>query len=90
MAFGELPLVIVLPLSKPSDELLDSLKKGPIALEVEQMWKMLGFNGPAVQVQDAEGRPIAIGLEDLLGGLDNKLAENKERRESQVGSTRKS
>jgi len=70
--------LIVLPLSKPSDELLDSIKKGPIALEVDQMWKMLGFNGPAVQVQDAEGRPIAIGLEDLLGGLDKHWQENKE------------
>ncbi|HXK16424.1 MAG TPA: hypothetical protein VNG33_01370, partial [Polyangiaceae bacterium] len=70
--------LIVLPLSKPSDELLESIKKGPIALEVEQMWKMLGFNGPAVQVQDAEGRPIAIGLEDLLGGLDKHWQENKE------------
>jgi tetratricopeptide (TPR) repeat protein len=62
--------LIVLPLAKPSDELLESIKKGPLALEVEQMWKMLGFNGPAVQVQDAEGRPIAIGLEDLLAGLE--------------------
>ena len=35
-----------------------------------KMWELLGFNGPAVQVQDAEGRPIAIGLEDLLSGLD--------------------
>jgi tetratricopeptide (TPR) repeat protein len=68
--------LIVLPLSKPSDELLDSMKKGPVVLEVEQMWKMLGFNGPAVQVQDAEGRPIAIGLEDLLGGLDKHWQEN--------------
>jgi tetratricopeptide (TPR) repeat protein len=70
--------LVVLPLSKPSDELLDSLKKGPVALEVEQMWKLLGFNGPAVQVQDAEGRPIAIGLDDLLGGLDKHWQENKE------------
>jgi tetratricopeptide (TPR) repeat protein len=68
--------MVVLPLSKPSDELLDSLKKGPVAIEVEQMWKLLGFNGPAVQVQDAEGRPIAIGLEDLLGGLDKHWQEN--------------
>jgi len=68
--------LVVLPLSKPSDELLESIKKGPVALEVEQMWKMLGFNGPAVQVQDAEGRPIAIGLEDLLGGLDKHWQEN--------------
>ncbi|RYZ02601.1 MAG: hypothetical protein EOO73_31140 [Myxococcales bacterium] len=70
--------LVVLPLSKPSDDLLDSLKKGPVALEVDQMWKLLGFNGPAVQVQDAEGRPIAIGLEDLLGGLDKHWQENKE------------
>jgi tetratricopeptide (TPR) repeat protein len=62
--------LIVLPLSKPSDELLESIKKGPVALEFEQMWKLLGFNGPAVQVQDAEGRPVAIGLEDLIAGLE--------------------
>jgi tetratricopeptide (TPR) repeat protein len=68
--------LVVLPLSKPSDELLEPLKKGPIAIDVEQMWKLLGFNGPAVQVQDAEGRPIAIGLEDLLGGLDKHWQEN--------------
>ena len=70
--------LVVLPLSKPSDELLDSLKQGPVAIELEQMWKLLGFNGPAVQVQDAEGRPIAIGLEDLLGGLDKHWQENKD------------
>src|ERR1051325_99754 len=70
--------LILLPLSKPSDELLESVKKGPVAIELEQMWKMLGFNGPAVQVQDAEGRPIAIGLEDLLGGLDKHWQENKD------------
>jgi hypothetical protein len=68
--------LIVLPLSKPSDELLESIKNGPVALELDKMWQMLGFNGPAVQVQDAEGRPIAIGLEDLLGGLDKHWQEN--------------
>jgi tetratricopeptide (TPR) repeat protein len=70
--------LVVLPLSKPGDELLEAIKKGPVALELDQMWKMLGFNGAAVQVQDAEGRPIAIGLEDLLGGLDKHWQENKE------------
>src|SRR6187549_864926 len=70
--------LIVLPLSKPSDELLESLKKGPLALEVDQMWKMLGFNGPAVQVQDADGRPIAIGLEDLLSGLEKHWQEDSD------------
>jgi tetratricopeptide (TPR) repeat protein len=62
--------LVVLPLSKPKEDLVEAIKKGPIALEVSKMWELLGFNGPAVQVQDAEGRPIAIGLEDLLSGLD--------------------
>jgi len=69
--------LIVLPLSKPTPELTDAMKKGPVAVEPEQMWKLLGFNGPAVQVQDAEGRPIAIGLEDLLSGLEKHWQENK-------------
>jgi tetratricopeptide (TPR) repeat protein len=70
--------LIVLPLSQPSDELKDAMKKGPVVIELEQMWKLLGFNGPAVQVQDAEGRPIAIGLEDLLSGLEKHWQENKQ------------
>ncbi len=70
--------LVVLPLSKPTDELTDAMKKGPVALEIEEMWKLLGFNGPAVQVQDAEGRPIAIGLEDLLSGLEKHWQENKD------------
>jgi tetratricopeptide (TPR) repeat protein len=70
--------MVVLPLSKPSDELLESIKKGPFAIEVDDMWKLLGFNGPAVQVQDGEGRPIAIGLEDLLSGLEKHWGENKD------------
>ncbi len=67
--------IIVIPLSKPSDELKEQLNAGPSALTVEQMWKLLGFNGPAVQVQDEQGRPIAIGLEDLLAGLDKHWQE---------------
>jgi predicted Zn-dependent protease len=39
------------------------------------MWKLLGFNGPAVQVQDEQGRPIAIGLEDLLSTLEKHWQE---------------
>ncbi len=70
--------LVVLPLSQPSEELTDSIKKGPVVIELEQMWKLLGFNGPAVQVQDAEGRPIAIGLEDLLSGLETHWQENKD------------
>jgi tetratricopeptide (TPR) repeat protein len=69
--------LIVLPLSKPSDELAEQIKNGPVALEIDKMWELLGFNGPAVQVQDAEGRPIAIGLDDLLSGLEKHWSEDQ-------------
>jgi len=46
-----------------------------IALTPDQMWKLLGFNGPAVQVQDDQGRPLAIGLEDLISGLQKHWDE---------------
>ena len=69
--------LIVLPLSQPTPELLDAMKKGPFAVELDKMWELLGFNGPAVQVQDAEGRPIAIGLDDLLSGLEKHWSEDQ-------------
>jgi tetratricopeptide (TPR) repeat protein len=62
--------LIVLPLTQPSEEFKRQVEKGPFGVTQEQMWKLLGFNGPAVQVQDDQGRPIAIGLEDLLAGLE--------------------
>jgi tetratricopeptide (TPR) repeat protein len=67
--------LIVIPVNKPTDELAELIEKGPAAMSLEQMWKLLGFNGPAVQVQDDQGRPIAIGLEDLLAGLDKHWVE---------------
>ena len=67
--------LVVMPLSKPTDELTEMLQKGPVAVTQEQMWVLLGFNGPAVQVQDDQGRPIAIGLEDLLSGLEKHWQE---------------
>ncbi|MEZ4373034.1 MAG: hypothetical protein R3B07_19580 [Polyangiaceae bacterium] len=70
--------LILLPLTQPSDELTGHLENGPFAVTPEQMWQLLGFNGPAVQVTDQEGRPIAIGLEDLLAGLEKNWKENKE------------
>jgi len=68
--------LILLPLKKPTDELIESMKAGPLALQPDQMWKLLGFNGPAVQIQDAQGRPITVGLEDLLSSLEKHYAEN--------------
>ena len=67
--------LIVIPVNKPTDDLKALLEKGPAALTMEQMWQLLGFNGPAVQVQDDQGRPIAIGLEDLLSGLEKHWTE---------------
>lgn len=69
--------LVVVPVTKPTDELIESMKKGPLAVTQEQMWELLGFNGPAVQVQDGQGRPITVGLEDLLAGLREHWAENK-------------
>jgi len=70
--------LVVLPLNKLGDELTEKLKQGPVVVGVDDMWKLLGFNGQAVQVQDAEGRPITIGLEDLLDGLEKHWNENKD------------
>lgn len=69
--------LVVLPVTKPTDDLMQSLQKGPLVVTQEQMWSLLGFRGPAVQVQDAEGRPLTIGLEDLLDGLRQHWSENK-------------
>ncbi len=67
--------LVVVPISKPTDEMTKKLEKGPIACTQEQMWDLLGFNGPAVQVQDDQGRPVAIGLNDLLSGLEKHWTE---------------
>jgi len=64
--------LVVLPIPSPPKELTDQLEKGPVALTFDQMWKMLGFNGPAVQVQDEQGHPVMLGLEDLLGQLQKQ------------------
>ncbi len=70
--------LIVLPLAQPPEELTAKLASGAVVVSAAEMWKLLGFNGPAVQVQDQEGRPIAIGLEDLLDGLEKHWNENPE------------
>ncbi len=67
--------LVVLPIQKMTDELKQKLEEGPQAVTREQLWALLGFNGPAVQVQDDQGRPLMIGLEDLLGGLDKHFNE---------------
>jgi tetratricopeptide (TPR) repeat protein len=70
--------LILIPLSKPSEELTEKLKTGAVALTPEQMWQSLGFNGPAVTVQDNQGRPITLGLEDLLASLEKHYNEGKD------------
>ena len=70
--------LVLLPLSPNGEMKEEQLIDGPIALTMEQLWKTLGFNGPAVQVQDNEGRPILVGLEDLLSGLEQHWQANQE------------
>lgn len=76
---GGLPqnALVVLPLKKPTEELEEKLKQGAVAVTPDEMWRLLGFNGPAVQVQDNEGRPLTIGLDDLLNGLEKHWKENQ-------------
>ena len=68
--------MVLIPLGANGAPLEKEVVNGPVALKMEEVWKLLGFNGPAVQVQDDHGRPIAIGLEDLLGGLEKHWQEN--------------
>ncbi len=68
--------MVLIPLDPSGKPIEKQIVDGPVAITMEEVWKLLGFNGPAVQVQDDEGRPIAIGLEDLLGGLDKHWTEN--------------
>jgi tetratricopeptide (TPR) repeat protein len=68
--------MVLIPLGPNGAPVEKDVVNGPVALTMEQVWKLLGFNGPAVQVQDDQGRPIAIGLEDLLSGLEKHSTEN--------------
>src|SRR5579859_330172 len=73
--------LVLLPINPNGTPVEKKIVEGPVALQMEEVWKLLGFNGPAVQVQDDQGRPIAIGLEDLLGGLEKHMNEAPERSE---------
>lgn len=75
---GQLPpgAMILIPIGADGEALPKPIAEGPMALTNEQMWKLLGFNGPAVQVQDQEGRPVLIGLEDLLSGLETMYKQD--------------
>lgn len=70
--------LVLIPLGANGAPVEKEIVKGPVAITVEEVWKLLGFNGPAVQVQDDQGRPIAIGLEDLLAGLEKHWTESQE------------
>lgn len=70
--------LVLIPLGPNGAPIEKKIVDGPVALQQEEVWKLLGFNGPAVQVQDDQGRPIAIGLEDLLSGLEKHWNDNPE------------
>ncbi len=68
--------LVLIPLGPNGQQVEKEIVAGPMAVTMEQVWKLLGFNGPAVQVQDDQGRPIAIGRDDLLAGLEKHWTEN--------------
>jgi tetratricopeptide (TPR) repeat protein len=70
--------LVLLPLGPNGAPVEKQIVNGPVALAMDEVWKLLGFNGPAVQVQDDQGRPIAIGLEDLLSGLEKHWNESND------------
>ncbi|MEO8799481.1 MAG: hypothetical protein ABI551_16435, partial [Polyangiaceae bacterium] len=70
--------LVLIPLGPNGAPVEKQIVNGPVALKEEEVWKLLGFNGPAVQVTDDQGRPIAIGLEDLLGGLEKHWNEGQD------------
>jgi tetratricopeptide (TPR) repeat protein len=70
--------MVLIPLGPNGQPVEKQVVEGPVAITMEQVWKLLGFNGPAVQVQDEQGRPIAIGLEDLLGGLEKHWKDSQD------------
>src|SRR3954468_6294092 len=70
--------MVLIPLGPNGAPVEKDVVNGPVALTMEQVRKLLGFNGPAVQVQDEQGRPIAIGLEDLLGGLEKHWKDSQD------------
>ncbi len=70
--------LVLMPINPNGTPIEKKIVDGPVALTMEEVWKLLGFNGPAVQVQDDQGRPIAIGLEDLLGGLEKHWTDGKD------------
>src|SRR5260221_6909095 len=70
--------LVLIPIAPNGQPLEKKITDGPVGLEMDEVWKLLGFNGPAVQVQDEQGRPIMIGLEGLLAGLDKSWDENQD------------
>lgn len=70
--------MVLIPLGPNGQPVEKDVVNGPVALTMEQVWKLLGFNGPAVQVQDEQGRPIVIGRDDLLAGLEKHWKDNQE------------
>src|ERR1700735_2844054 len=68
--------LVLIPLGANGAPVESQIVNGPGALKQDEVWKLLGFNGPAVQGQDDQGRPIMIGLHDLLSGLEKHANES--------------
>ena len=70
--------MVLIPLGPNGQPVEKEIVNGPMAVTMEQVWKLLGFNGPAVQFLHEQGRPIAFGLEDLLAGLEKHWKDSQD------------
>ena len=72
--------LVLLPINPNGTPVEKKIVDGPVALTMEEVWKLLGFNGPAVQVQDDQGRwqkqspAMAAGLADHVWSISEWLS----------------
>jgi hypothetical protein len=57
--------MVLIPLGSNSAPIEKEIVKGPVALQIDEVWKLLGFNGPAVQVPTM--RSFGTRLVETLG-----------------------
>ncbi len=66
--------LVVMPLEQ-GHPVEKEIFSGPVAIKMEDLWPKIGFNGPPVQVDDDQGRPVWIGVEDLLSAIEKSVTE---------------
>ncbi len=70
--------LILLPINPNGTPMEKKILEGPVALEMDQVWKLLGFNGSAAQVQGRARPPHRHRPGGLARGLEKHWNENAE------------